>query len=87
MGVALQLIRLRDSIPSKLCRVRKPGALNPSGSNVLPLVWRGSLERRMLTQSDNSTKLRNMSLKSPRIALKRSVILPKLTYAALYGRP
>ncbi|GBO13886.1 hypothetical protein AVEN_207571-1 [Araneus ventricosus] len=51
--------------------------------NVLPLVWCGSLERRMpahvpFSSSDRSSKLRGPSQNLPRVASKRDVYITKL---------
>ncbi|GBN90722.1 hypothetical protein AVEN_36228-1 [Araneus ventricosus] len=56
--------------------------LNPSDPYALPSVWRGSLESGLPAQassspSDRGSKLRGLSLNSPRVLAKREVKITK----------
>ncbi|GBM56767.1 hypothetical protein AVEN_127112-1 [Araneus ventricosus] len=84
------LLRLFDNPAMRKVQVQNPNPLtnsgvNPTGSNVFPLVWCGSLKRRMPTHvssssSDHSSKLRSRSQNCPCVASKRDVNITKLNY-------
>ncbi|GBM62631.1 hypothetical protein AVEN_187037-1 [Araneus ventricosus] len=67
----------------ELPRKRVWCTLNPSGPNILMLVWFRSLEREVpaqvsSTSSDKGSKLRGPSQNSPRVSSERDVNMTKL---------